>query len=73
MFQHVLLFLIRVYQAISIHRVACCRFIPTCSQYSYEAIKKYGAFRGIILSCRRIARCRPGIGKLRNCGFDPVP
>ncbi|MDR1365366.1 MAG: membrane protein insertion efficiency factor YidD [Holosporales bacterium] len=73
MLQRVFLFLIRAYQALSVRRVACCRFIPSCSQYSYEAIKKYGAFRGIILSFRRISRCRPGFGRFRNCGYDPVP
>lgn len=46
-----------------------CRFLPTCSQYAYEAIKKYGIIKGIILSLRRILRCHPfSLG-----GFDPVP
>ena len=46
-----------------------CRFFPTCSTYSYEAILKYGPFRGGWLSLKRILRCHP-----RNPGgFDPVP
>lgn len=46
-----------------------CRFTPTCSQYSLEAIKKYGVFKGLILSIKRISRCHPGGGS----GYDPVP
>ena len=46
-----------------------CRFTPTCSQYAMEAFKKYGPFRGLYLSVKRILRCRPGGGS----GYDPVP
>ena len=46
-----------------------CRFIPTCSEYTANAIEKYGFFRGVWLGLQRIGRCRPGGG----CGFDPVP
>jgi len=46
-----------------------CRFTPTCSQYSIEALKKYGPFKGGWLSLRRIARCHPWGGH----GVDPVP
>ena len=46
-----------------------CRFQPTCSEYTVEAIHKFGAFSGIILGLKRIIKCRPGGG----CGFDPVP
>ncbi|MBQ7185630.1 MAG: membrane protein insertion efficiency factor YidD [Alphaproteobacteria bacterium] len=48
---------------------AACRFIPTCSEYTKTAIKKYGLVRGTIMGLRRISRCRPGGG----FGFDPVP
>lgn len=46
-----------------------CRFSPTCSQYSLEAFKKYGLFKGFWLSVRRISRCHPFGGS----GYDPVP
>ncbi len=46
-----------------------CRFYPTCSTYSYEAISRYGPFKGGWLAAKRILRCHP-----RNPGgFDPVP
>jgi putative membrane protein insertion efficiency factor len=54
-------------------RRPCCRFIPSCSEYAIEAIKKYGALRGIVLSSKRIIRCRPGFGRFKNFGYDPVP
>ena len=46
-----------------------CRFTPSCSEYTVQAIAKYGAFRGVYMGLRRILRCRPGGG----CGYDPVP
>lgn len=46
-----------------------CRFTPSCSEYTIQAIAKYGAFRGIVMGARRILRCRPGGGY----GYDPVP
>lgn len=38
---------------------ASCRFQPTCSQYMYEAINKYGTIRGVLLGLKRILRCHP--------------
>ena len=62
--------LIRVYQlTISPILPASCRYTPTCSQYSLEAIKKYGPFKGGYLAFRRILRCNPWGGH----GHDPVP
>ncbi len=62
--------LIRLYQVvISPLTPASCRFEPTCSHYSVEAIQKHGVFRGILLSIKRISKCHPW-GK---SGYDPVP
>lgn len=44
-----------------------CRFYPSCSDYSYQAIKKYGVLKGIIKSFKRIIRCHP----FNNGGYDP--
>ena len=65
-----LLALIRFYQRqISPLFPPCCRFTPTCSQYAYEAISKYGPFKGLYLSIRRILKCHP----FHEGGYDPVP
>jgi len=69
-FSHIFIGLIYFYKsAISPHTPASCRFVPTCSQYALEAIKKYGPFKGGWLALRRILRCNPW-GK---SGYDPVP
>ena len=63
--------LIRFYQK---HISPCssprCRFIPTCSNYAYEAIHKYGAVKGGWLAVKRLARCNPFY---KGNFYDPVP
>ena len=46
-----------------------CRFHPTCSQYTYQAIERYGMFKGGVMGIWRIARCNP----FNPGGIDPVP
>ncbi|MFO7715364.1 membrane protein insertion efficiency factor YidD [Desulfosarcina sp.] len=46
-----------------------CRFVPSCSEYAHQAIKKYGCLRGGLLAIKRILRCHP----FNPGGFDPVP
>lgn len=62
--------LVRIYQlCISPYTPAACRFSPTCSEYTLQALKKYGLFRGGWLAVKRIAKCHPWGGS----GYDPVP
>ncbi|MBE0480473.1 MAG: membrane protein insertion efficiency factor YidD [Dehalococcoidia bacterium] len=69
MLKRIALFLIRFYQqAISPTRLTACRFVPSCSQYGYEAIEKYGLLKGGWLTAKRIGRCHP----LNEGGLDPV-
>ncbi|MDR1787190.1 MAG: membrane protein insertion efficiency factor YidD [Treponema sp.] len=68
--QRVLLALIRFYQgALSPWHGACCRYVPTCSAYTREAIEKYGALKGLRLGLLRLLRCHP----FHAGGWDPVP
>ncbi|MDY0360301.1 MAG: membrane protein insertion efficiency factor YidD [Desulforegulaceae bacterium] len=63
------LLLIRFYQlAISPYLGNNCRFYPTCSAYSYQAIEKYGIIKGLFLSIKRILKCNP----FHPGGYDPL-
>ncbi|NLV15613.1 MAG: membrane protein insertion efficiency factor YidD [Syntrophomonadaceae bacterium] len=64
-----IIWLIRVYQAISRLFPPRCRFVPTCSHYTIEALNKYGAMKGLWLGAKRIFRCHP----FSAGGYDPVP
>ena len=68
--QRIVLAVIRFYQRfLSPLLGSNCRFYPTCSNYTYEAIAKYGVRKGGWMGLRRIGRCHPW----NAGGFDPVP
>ena len=69
MMKNILLFLISIYQKISRLTPAVCRFYPTCSEYTKQAILKYGVLKGCWLGVKRICRCHP----YNDGGYDPVP
>jgi len=70
MLGYVLIPFIKIYQyIISPIMGPKCRFVPTCSQYGEQALKKYGLFKGSWLLIKRLSKCRPGGGS----GWDPVP
>ncbi|HID95659.1 MAG TPA: membrane protein insertion efficiency factor YidD, partial [Candidatus Latescibacteria bacterium] len=46
-----------------------CRFYPTCSVYAVEAVERYGSWKGLLLTIKRIGRCHP----YSQGGYDPVP
>lgn len=61
--------LVRGYQRVREGRPSPCRFVPSCSSYTAEALEVHGAGRGCWLAARRICRCHPWGGS----GWDPVP
>ena len=64
------IFLIKIYQwTLSPFIGRSCRYVPTCSVYGIEALKKYGAFKGSWLTIKRGVSCNPWGGS----GYDPVP
>ena len=70
MFRSFILMLLRGYKrGISPFLGQHCRFHPTCSVYTMQAVERFGVLRGLWLGARRIARCHP----LHPGGHDPVP
>ncbi|MEN9327667.1 MAG: hypothetical protein RI947_475 [Candidatus Parcubacteria bacterium] len=77
--KHIVLYLIRFYKKTELTRGTilrtffisdqACRYKPTCSEYTYKAVEKYGTMKGLWLGLRRIVRCNP----FSKGGYDPVP
>jgi putative membrane protein insertion efficiency factor len=68
--KQIALLLLRFYKlAISPMLPPSCRYTPTCSEYAYQAIEKYGVLRGSWLGLCRLSRCHPW----HPGGYDPVP
>jgi putative membrane protein insertion efficiency factor len=68
--KNMFLSLLKGYQRIvSPYTLGNCRYIPSCSQYSYEALEKFGVVKGMLLTVRRLLKCRP----FASTGFDPIP
>jgi putative membrane protein insertion efficiency factor len=71
--KELVLWLIGFYhRRISPMRPPCCRFLPTCSAYAEEAIRKYGLAKGGWLALRRILKCHP-FHRQKSVVYDPVP
>ncbi|NOZ02388.1 MAG: membrane protein insertion efficiency factor YidD [Deltaproteobacteria bacterium] len=63
-------FFVKAYQyALSPFLPSACRYHPTCSEYTVQALRRYGFFKGLYLGIRRILRCHPW----HPGGYDPVP
>ncbi len=66
----ILIGLVQFYRiVISPLKPATCRFYPTCSTYTLEALRKYGPFKGSYLGIKRILKCHPW----HKGGYDPLP
>lgn len=71
--KRILLWLISFYRkGISPLTPPACRFIPTCSEYAFQAIEKYGAVKGGWLALRRLSKCHP-FHRQETIEYDPVP
>ena len=68
MLKKVLIKLIEIYQKFSKFTPSVCRFTPSCSEYTKQALEKYGIFKGIWLGLKRICKCHP----FHPGGYDPL-
>ncbi|MFH1238488.1 MAG: membrane protein insertion efficiency factor YidD [bacterium] len=66
--KRVIVFFIGLYQRLPKFRLPVCRFYPSCSEYSKEAIEKYGPGKGAVLSLKRLLKCQP----FHPGGYDPI-
>lgn len=66
--KYIIIGLIKIYQMIPLSSHGMCRYIPTCSGYMIEAIRKYGTLKGLKLGIKRILRCN----RHGSFGYDPV-
>lgn len=73
----IILFIIKIYQKVfsldqgflsRVYYKRICRFYPTCSQYTYEAVEKFGVSEGLWMGIKRISKCHPW----NDGGYDPV-
>ncbi len=65
----ILLFILFYQKVISPIKPRTCRYYPTCSQYAYQAIEKFGLMKGLYYGVKRILRCHP----FSKGGYDPIP
>lgn len=69
MLKKLVIVVVKGYQKAAFFKTPSCRFYPSCSNYSIQAIEKYGVFKGGWLTAKRIIRCHP----FNPGGYDPVP
>jgi putative membrane protein insertion efficiency factor len=69
MAKRLVLMLIKAYQLARICRPACCRFYPSCSDYSLQAIENHGLINGFALTVKRLLKCHPW----HEGGIDVIP
>ena len=69
-FTYPLIVFIKIYQySVSPIIGQNCRYLPTCSEYTIECLKKFGLIKGFILSFKRVSKCHPW----GSHGYDPIP